>query len=81
MTRKIATSADPLEPLLRFTKNDGEIVDGKVSEYNSVLMYGAMPTASLPGLDAAQAGSTAFDTDLGKLVVWTGAAWETVTSA
>lgn len=31
-------------------------------------------------LTADDAGTTVFDTDLGKLCVWVGAAWETITS-
>lgn len=84
MTRKVSVSAsNALEPLLRFTKHEtvGDPGKEQVKEVNSTLFYGAVPTASLPGLSASQAGSIAFDSTLAKLVVWTGAAWETVTSA
>ena len=73
--RKIDIGNEIVEAVIQVTRNKGT-----AGEQNLFAIYAPMPTASLPTLAATDEGSLAMDTTLSKLVVWTGAAWEAVTS-
>lgn len=54
---------------------------GRIEVVDAVVRMTGYPTASRPNAATVGAGALAFDSDLGKLIVSNGTAWEVVTSA
>ena len=73
--RNIDIGNDAVEAVIQVTRNAGT-----AGQTNLFAIYAPMTTANLPTLATTDKGSLAFDLTLGKMVVWTGAAWEAITS-